>query len=88
MRFLLVHKIHGGLINQLDQVWMSNKAMPIGLLLAVIMGKVEEQIDDSIKCRIDRHNWIIFSAYTSISYVLCQRGGEDLLFDLEGLHNH
>lgn len=67
----------------MGQKWMPNKAFSTPLLKRFIR-EIEEQIaqstdDDEI------HEWIVFPAYITTSYVISLRGNEGFFLDLDGL---
>jgi len=75
-----------GLKKRMGQDWRPNTAISTKILIELLM-KAEERIsegdDDETK-----HDWIVFSAYITIAYVISLRGPEGFLLDLEGLNRY
>jgi hypothetical protein len=66
--------------------WKPNKAMSIRLLLRMLTG-VEVRIA-SAPSGFDKHRWIVFHTFVTVTYVISLRGSEGFLLDIEGLRCH
>jgi hypothetical protein len=66
--------------------WKPNKAMSIGLLLRVLT-EVEVHIA-SAPSGFDKHRWIIFHTFVTVTYVISLLGLGGFLLDIEGLQCH
>jgi hypothetical protein len=80
------HRFMRGLKKPMGQDWRPNKGMSNKLFLR-LLEDVERRIEGAPSPR-DKHRWIVFHAFSVVSYVLSLRGREALLLDLEGLHRH
>ena len=79
-------KFMEGVKRRMGSIWKPNAAMSIELLLNLI-----ELVEDKILTSSDSteiHDWIVFSAYVTVSYVISLRGPEGRLLDLGGLKRH
>ena len=72
-----------GMKARMGGTWKRNKAMSHNLIL-LMFEKIEEKISEA-ESQVEEHNWIVFSAYTMISYVLSLRGNEGLMLEISGL---
>ena len=75
-----------GLKARLGSTWKPNKAMSHELLKEFLY-KIEQRID-SAEHDNERHDWIVFAAYVTISYVISLRGNEGTMLELRGLRRH
>jgi len=57
-------------------------------LLIKVWNCIESKISSLVLTELERHHWIVFSCYVTISYVVSLHGPEGLLLDLKGLHRH
>jgi len=83
---LFFKKFMEGLKKRMGQDWRPNVAIATPLMIRLLI-EVEDKIsmaeDDEIK-----HDWIVFSTYITISYVISLRGPEGFLLDLAGLNKY
>ena len=75
-----------GLKARMGQDWRPNMALST-VLLTQLFKRVEEKISIS-ENQMEKHQWIVFSSYVTLSYVLSLRGNEGRFLDLKGLNKH
>lgn len=83
---LWFNKFNKGLRNRMGEEWRTNKAMTVSLIKEVL--QYSEFKIGSAKNNPEKHKWIVFSTYVTITYVISLRGNEGFLLDLEGLVKH
>ena len=75
-----------GCHNRMGQEWVPNKALNIPLLKRLL--KEVELLIAATSDKEECHDWVVFSAYVVVTYVISLRGNETFFLDLEGLHRH
>jgi len=83
---LFFKKFMEGLKKRMGQDWRPNVAISTPLMIRLLI-EVEERILQSEEDET-KHDWIVFSTYITIAYVLSLRGPEGFLLDLEGLNKY
>ena len=83
---LWFEKIVEGCHNRMGDESITNRTFSIHRLKAVIR-KVEEKLDLSLGPAL-KHQWLVFSCYSVICYVVSLRGNEAFLIDLDGILRH
>jgi hypothetical protein len=79
-RFLL------GCRRRMGQDWGPNRALTTELVIEVL--KVANQRLGESESPEDTNRWLVFLAYSVITYTLSLRGSEGFLLDLKGLHRN
>jgi len=83
---LFFKKFMEGLQKRMGQDWRPNICIATPLMIELLT-KVEERIlhsDDNDS----KHDWIVFSTYITIAYVISLRGPEVFLLDLDGMNRY
>jgi len=75
-----------GLRARMGEISKPNVALSTPLLLELIK-IIENKMVDAVDLE-DRHKWLVFLNYVSISYTISLRGPEAFLLDLAGLNRH
>jgi len=75
-----------GLKKRMGQDWRPNIALSTKLIIELLT-KTEERISEAEEDEV-KHDWMVFSTYITISYVISLRGPEGFLLDLDGLNRH
>jgi len=75
-----------GLRRRMGQDWRPNTAVSTELLLKVLNYAEQEIVSNEEE--MDKHRWVVFSAYITVTYVISLRGPEGFLLDLAGLRKH
>jgi len=70
----------------MGEISKPNLALSIPLLLELI-NFIERKIQETDDLP-DKHRWLVFLTYTSVSYVVSLRGPEGFLLDLSGLNQY
>ena len=83
---LFFKKFMEGLKKRMGQDWRPNIGIATPLMIELLT-KVEERISHSDDDE-NTHDWIVFSTYITIAYVISLRGPEGFLIDLDGLNRH
>lgn len=84
--FLWFKKFVDGCHNRMEDELMTNNAFSIQLLKTIIR-KTEEKLELPLG-RCSKHQWLAFSSYTVICYVVSLTGNEAFLSDLDGVLKH
>ena len=75
-----------GMRNRMGQLIKPNRALAHPLIIKLI--KCIELRSNTEPYQEERHIWLVFLSYVTVTYVLSLRGAEGFLLDLKGLNKH